>query len=305
MVYSGRMGKLCEQLSDFELALRDEDWSEAAIVSYSSNVAQFGNWYTEVNRTGFEAEQITKRDVQEHRDWMLQKEKPSAAESVNRRLVSLRKFFAWLGVKRNPASGVKGLTIIDPGVQAISNLELRRLRREVHIHENPRDIAIVELLCFTGIRVGELVALRLGDMEIQEPKGKRDLGSGGMVIRHGKGRTCRQIPLSSGVRESLSAWLAVRPTDKGDNLFVGERGPMTNSGVWRLVRKYGDKAGIEKLRVHQLRHTVLTRLVREKGVDLAAVARISGHSSIKTLLRYAAPTKDDLERAMESLEYIE
>lgn len=280
-----------EQLIDFRESLDLEDWSPAAAASYEANVRQFASWYVRTYRQPFIAESIVQRDVQEHRAWM-QKE-GSAAESINRRLVSIRKFYDWIGGP-NPAAAVKGLQVVDPGVQALSMVELRRLLREVHVHRNVRDIAILEFLCHTGIRVGELVALQMSDVEISE---KRGLAR----IRNGKGGVSRDIPLNNDVRKALRAWIDERPADRGDRLFLGQRGPMTPSAVWRIVRRYGDYAGIEELHVHQLRHTVLTRLVREQGIDLATVAKISGHTSIRTLLRYAAPTQDDMANAMEGL----
>ena len=78
---------------------------------------------------------------------------------------------------------------------------------------------------------------------------------------------------------------------------------MTTSGVWRIVKKYASLAGVPELRVHDLRHTVLTRLVREYGCDLATVAKISGHRNLKTLLRYAQPTRDDVTAAVEKLAF--
>ncbi|MHB1000491.1 MAG: tyrosine-type recombinase/integrase [Armatimonadota bacterium] len=285
--------QLDELLMLFQASLEMEDWSPKSILSYVSHVRSFAAWYSETYHQEFAAEAVVQRDIQEHRAWMIGKSEPAAAETINRRLVSLRKFFGWIGGE-NPAADVKSMKIVDPGVQAISMAELRRLLREVHVHKNVRDIAILELLCHTGIRVGELVEARLADIDMSEKRGS-------IKIRHGKGRTSREIPLNNDVRKALSAWLEVRP-DRGDHLFMGQRGEQsTASGIWRIVRKYGDYAGIADLHVHQLRHTVLTRLVREKGIDLPTVARISGHSSINTLQRYAAPSKDDLERAMEGL----
>ena len=289
-----RLTDMYEQLGEFRAALVAEDMSPAAVSSYVGNVWRFARWYAETYDQAFVPSEVVQRDVQEHRAWM--QGVPYAAETVNRRLVSIRKFFDWLGINPNPAAAVRGVTIVDPGVQALSIQEFRRLLREVHRGGDRRDIAIVELLAHTGMRVGELVSLGVADIELMERKGS-------VKIRHGKGGVSREIPLNADVRSALRAYLSDRSdaSDQSGRLFRGQRGDLTCSGVQRLVRKYGNMAGIDRLRVHQLRHTVLTRLVWEQGIDLATVARISGHSSMKTLMRYAAPTQEDMQRAMESL----
>lgn len=291
-----KIEQIDEQLIRFREVLQAEDWSKAAVSSYVSNVRRFAVWYAETYNQAFIASKVVQRDLQEHRTWM--QNQSLAAETINRRLVSLRKFYDWLGGD-NPAADVKGITIVDPGVQALTMAQLRRLLREVHVHQKSRDIAILELLCHTGMRVGELVDAKMADLEISEKRGL-------IKIRHGKGGASREIPLNVDVRKAVQGWLDDRPADRGDCVFIGQRSEqMTTSGIWRIVRKYGDYAGIDSLHVHQLRHTLLTRLVREKGIDLATVAKISGHSSIKTLLRYAAPTRDDIEQAIEGLALID
>jgi integrase/recombinase XerC len=279
-------------LQGFRAKLELDDKSGLTIRNYVTDVEMFADWYGDTYGEEFDPGRIVQREVSDYRAWM--QGQSAAAETINRRLTSLRQYFAYVGRTPNPAVGVRGVKIVDPGVQALTMAQLRRLLREVHVHQDIRDIAILEVLCGTGIRVGELVALRVGDVEISERRGS-------LVVRCGKGRVARHVPLNGDVRKALAAWLEVHPGDS-DALFVGQRGPLTAVGIWRIVRKYGDYAGIHELRVHQLRHTVITRMVRELGMDLATVARISGHRCLSSVLRYAAPTREDLERAMAGLE---
>jgi len=297
----GKGNTMEDVLGRFRAELERQDLSPATVRNYANDVELFARWYETTYGEEFNPGRIMQRDVSEYRAW-LQGQGASPA-TINRRLAALVKFFFWDTPQRtNPAALVKGIAIIDPGVQALSTAELRRLMREVHVHGVVRDIAIVELLCGTAIRVGELVQLRVEDVEILERKGS-------VRVRNGKGRSSREIPLNVDVRKALAAWLAdptslkLRRASGSDGgwLFLGQRGPMTASAVWRIVRKYGDYAGIKDLRVHQLRHTMLTRLVRECGADLATVAGISGHRSLRTLMRYVQPTQDDLCAAVEKL----
>jgi len=288
-------------LRGFRAELEAQDLSPATVLGYANDVELFARWYVGAYGEEFDVGRIVQREVSEYRAW-LQGQSASPA-TINRRLASLTKFFEWAAPERtNPAAGVHGIALVDPGVQALSTAELRRLMREVHVHGVIRDIAILEVLCGTAIRVGELVSLRLDDYEIGERKGL-------IRIRQGKGRTSREIPLNVDVRKALAAWLEdptslkLRRASGSDGgwLFLGQRGRLTAVGVWRIVRKYGKFAGIPDLRVHQLRHTALTRMVRELGMDLAIVAKISGHRDLKSVLRYAAPSQDDLAQAVEKL----
>lgn len=277
-------------LEEFREELEREDLSPATVRGYLGDVKLFRAWYVESYDEECRPERIVTREVQEYRTWL--QSKGSAPASINRRLASLQK---WLGAAGSTvAAGIKGVRVTDPGVQALSSTELRRLLREVHKRGESRDIAMIEMLCGTGMRVGELVGLKVEDVEIS---GRR----GSVLIRSGKGRSSRLIPLNVDVRKALAAWVEVRPTGHGEGLYLGQRGALTASAVWRLVRQYGDYAGIEELHVHQLRHTVLTRMVRELGMDLATVARISGHRDLRTLMRYCEPSRADLEAAVEGL----
>jgi len=263
----------------------------------------FAKWI-EDTYGGFVIEKIVQRDIFEYRSHLLSVQNASPA-TVNRRLASLGSFFKWLAsskkgkAKANPCSGVRTVTTIDPAPKALDVKSLRRLLREVHVHGSVRDIAIIELLCGTAIRVGELVSLSITDVELSDRKGL-------LHVRHGKGRSARTIPLNIDVRKALSEWLAARPQTDSSFLFVGQRGEkMTTSGIWRVIKKYGRMAALPELTVHSLRHTVLTRLIRGVGTqtDIATIMRISGHRNLKTLLRYTEPTEEDLSEAVERLAF--
>lgn len=117
-----------------------------------------------------------------------------------------------------------------------------------------RDDAILSLILYTGIRVGELVDLRLSGVEIGERSGR--------VKITGKGRKYREVPLNVNARHALKDWLEVRPEDEEmDHFFAGRGGPMTPRGVQQRLTKIGDVAGV-KMTPHVLRHTFATRLLR-------------------------------------------
>lgn len=291
---------IAKYVEPFSAELERQDKSKLTVANYGNDVELFALWLEESYGDRFDPSRVVQRDIVEYRSHLTTIRNAGPA-TVNRRLASLSAFFKWCMAEgyagTNPADNVKQTHIVDSGPRSIDTTSLRRLLREAHVHANTRDTAIVELLCHTGLRVGELVAMQLGDIEISERKGVA-------VVRQGKRRTSRQVPLNVDVRKALQAYLQVRPTTTSRFLFIGQRGiKMTTSGVWRIVKRYATLAGVPELRVHDLRHTALTRLVREFGLDLATVAKISGHRNLKTLLRYAEPTQDDLAAAVERLAF--
>jgi integrase/recombinase XerD len=287
-----------ELLNGFRAELIREDRSPMTIASYANDVDLFGRWRQESYGESFDPIRVVQREISEYRSYLVNVRNASPA-TVNRRLASLTKFFGWLQasnvIRANPASGVKGIALVDPGVKAIDTASLRRLLREVHVHANNMHIAILEILSGTAIRVSELVALTLSDLELSERKGV-------LLVRSGKGRVARRVPMHVDVRKAVANWLDIRPTTTSNRLLIGQRGDgMTPSGIWRIVKRYAALAGVHEMTVHQLRHTALTRLVREFSVDLATCAKISGHRDLKTLLRYCAPTEQDVADAVDKL----
>jgi len=285
-------------LEEFRAELLRQDRSLTTIKHYINDVDLFRRWLEESYAETFDPCKIVQREITEYRSHLITV-KSASANTINRRLASLSKFFGWLQaegrIKANPVSGVKGIAVIDPGVQSIDTSSLRRLLREVHVHGNRLHIAILEILCGTAIRVGELVQITVSDCQISDRKGT-------VHIRNGKGRASRQIPLNVDVRRAIANWLEVRPIAESNHLIIGQRGKgMTPSGVWRSVKRYVGLAGIPDMKIHTLRHCALTGLVREYGVDLATCAKISGHRNLKTLMRYCAPTEQDVADAIEKL----
>ena len=182
--------------------------------------------------------------------------------------------------------------------QGLSSRDLRRLLRAVHTAGNLRDIAILEVLAGTGLRVGELLALQIGDVTLRER-------SGMVTVRQGKGGKYRQVPLTADVRAALSAYLDKHP--EKDNpaapLWLGTRGGLSNrSSVVRLLNKYAYQAQIEPIKIHALRHTFATRYLEANPDDLRGLAALLGHANLDTVMIYTEPRVEDLAERMERME---
>ena len=152
--------------------------------------------------------------------------------------------------------------------------------------EGPRDLsdrAMLAVLYATGLRVSELISLRLADANL----------NAGFLRATGKGRKTRMVPLGDVARDRVKdyiergrpAFTARRPAEPG--LFLTARGrPMTRQGFWKIITGYARAAGIRAhVSPHVLRHSFATHLV-ERGADLRAVQAMLGHTDIATTQIY-------------------
>jgi integrase/recombinase XerC len=149
-----------------------------------------------------------------------------------------------------------------------------------------RDRAILEVLYATGLRVGELVSLDWGDLDL-----------GGRVLRVlGKGSKERMVPFGRGAEAALGAWLEVwdelrrqapESSDPGEPVWLNHRGGrLTDRSVRRLVDRHVERAAVAAgVHPHTLRHTFATHLL-EGGADLRSIQELLGHSSLSTTQRY-------------------
>jgi len=208
--------------------------------------------------------------------------------SVRRAQSALRTYFAFLleegALENDPTEGLQSArvarplpNVLDAG-EVAALLEAPRLDSPVHW----RDRAILEFLYATGVRVSELVGLRLTDLDLEE----------GLCTVFGKGSKERLIPLGRPACVALSRYLReVRPgleKGKGDGrVLLNQRGrPLSRTAVWKIVKLAARSAGIKgTVSPHVLRHTFATHLL-EGGADLVAVQELLGHADISTTQIY-------------------
>ncbi len=155
-----------------------------------------------------------------------------------------------------------------------------------------RDRALLEVLYATGLRVSELVGLKMDGVNL-------DLG---FVRCMGKGSKERIVPMGESAASAVSAYLVSRKIRKPTNyVFLNNRGGnLSRSGFWRILQGYGMQAGIrKKLTPHVLRHSFATHLL-ERGADLRAVQTMLGHSNISTTEIYTHVMRERLKEIYKS-----
>lgn len=146
-----------------------------------------------------------------------------------------------------------------------------------------RDRAMLEFTYASGVRVGELISLKVRDIDLAE----------GLAVVEGKGSKERIVPVGRSARQALVVYLReIRPEmgrgkDTQGVVFLNARGvPMTRMGVWKILQKHVKRAGIKtRVTPHTLRHSFATHLL-EGGADLAAVQEMLGHADIATTQVY-------------------
>ncbi len=292
----------------FEAWLRSKDRSEHTIRSYLSDLRQFAVWFEQSNGQALSAQAVTSLDVRDYRQH-LQAVKRLKAATVNRKLASISTWLGWAvatgRTEVNPAAGISGVKHTANAIQWLTRQEegrlLRVLERGVHAARTDagrrralRNRALVVLILNTGLRADEALSLRLDDLTLNERSGE-------VLVRSGKGCKQRTVPLNKEARSALRAWLEVRPSGT-DFVFTSQKGNRwANSSARRGMQEIARVAGVEA-HLHTLRHTFAKRLV-DAGVGLEQVAALLGHASLETTRIYTTPSRGDLVRAVEKLEY--
>lgn len=186
-------------------------------------------------------------------------------------------FFGWLCnkgfISKNPAIGLEPIKTEKKIRKGFSDEELDKLKRSC---DNTRDLALIEFMYSTGVRASELVSLNISDINFY----------GKSVIVYGKGSKEREVYLTPIACSYLKEYLDDRK-DSNEALFVSNRVPhdrLTVAGIERILKKLGEKAGVENVHPHRFRKTMATNVLR-KGMPLEEVKELLGHSKLDTTLQ--------------------
>lgn len=282
----------------FATFLDTHDFSDNTRRAMTQDVKKFARWFAKSNQEPFMVSRVTMRDVIDFRNY-LRRDKSQAVATVNRALVTIRRFFGWLAnqdhVPVNPAQTVKELRRVELAPKGLDRAQVRRLLREIELRQDVRAAAIFSLLLYTGARNSDTVNLELNDVMIGER-------SGSVVFRHGKGDKQRSAPLPLPSRRALQTYLDARPPVETKKVFIGERGPLTDRGIRALCSKYSVICGF-RIFPHLVRHTMAHKYLEDSGNDLVGLAQILGHSNLNTTRRYVERSQDQLAESVEAMTY--
>ncbi len=263
----------------------EKNLSENSIAAYSNDINKFINF---ANDQSIEDWSKVRSPVIS-RYFNLQREIGLGNTTAARYLSSIKGFFKYLHKKKyiskNPAENLSStkLTRKLPIVLTVEEIFqlLDQPKKETKLGE--RDKALLELAYSSGIRVSEIINLKLSDLLLKEE-----------VVRVlGKGSKYRIVPVGSSATDALMNYLQkYRPLlekrMKSHNyVFLNVRGTkLSRMGIWKILKKYGEEAGIRKeIHPHTIRHSFATHLL-EGGADLRAVQEMLGHADISTTQIY-------------------
>ena len=205
-------------------------------------------------------------------------------DNVRRNMSS---FFSWLEeedyILKNPMRRIHKIKTKQPVKETITDEMIEKLRDNCTC---VRDLAMIDLLYSTGIRVGELVGLNISDIDFEERE----------CIVFGKGDKERRVYFDAKAKLHLQEYIESR-TDDNPALFVTLDAPHARlkiSGVEIRVRELGRKLNIDKIHPHKFRRTMATRAI-DKGMPIEQVQKILGHSQIDTTMQYAIVNQNNVK----------
>lgn len=267
--------------------------SNNTIISYKRDLRKFFNYLKAARVSSME--RVSRQTIS---SFMLdEKDKGLSANSISRGLACLKSFFKFLLMENKIKDNITGVIESPklwkrlPDVLRLDEVEAILNAPNVRDVAGARDRAAIELMYATGMRVSELVNLKMDDLHIEV----------GFAKCYGKGGKERIVPFGKKARESILRYLEKsRPRllkKKVSNaLFLTRLGKaMSRQTFWKIIKKYTKEARIKKdVTPHSLRHSFATHIL-ERGADLRIVQEMLGHADISTTQIYTHVNKDRLK----------
>jgi len=291
-----------QAIDQYEASLRAEtDMHGSTVRNYVSDLRLFMAWCETAWAEGSEADlpfmpaAVTTPLITRYRAYLQQTLRLKPA-SVNRSLVSLKRYFAWAcatGVlQRNPATVVKLVGAVSVAPRHLKDTEEDALVAAVTAAGSVRDRTMIIVMLHTGLRASEICGLRRDAVTLNKRSG--------VVAVTGKRNKYREVPLNVTARHVLKEYLGTLPRDESP-LFPSEKtgGALTERALGYIVRRYATLARVPDLSPHDLRHRFGYRMA--ESVPLHRLAQIMGHDSLDTTMTYVQATKADLQQEVEKI----
>lgn len=283
-------GSMRGEIDRFEQYLREvKQASENTVQSYRRDLMQMITYLEEKEIR--EAAKVTKTSL--HGYILHMEEQGKAATTISRMMAAMKAFFNYecmqACIRRNPAESLHAPKVEKkaPVVLSVDQVSALLAQPSGHTPKEIRDKAMLALLYATGIRVSELIGIQMEDI---------NMNIGFLVCRDGERE--RTIPFGRSAKAALEEYLEHARNEllrgKGSDYFFVNctGGAMSRQGFWKIIKYYGEKAGIEEdITPHTLRHSFAAHLIA-RGADMRAVQTILGHSDMATTQMYAAYRED-------------
>ncbi len=264
-----------------------------SVESYERDLAKLKNWAA---KNDFDLLKLNRKDL---REWLIDLAGENLSENSKRRIVSaLRGFYKFLQIdghlEKSPAEDLaapqKGFYL--PNFLNQTDTENLLAMPDVETETGLRDKAILELMYACGLRVSEAVDLRISDIDVDA----------GILTCKGKGGKTRRVPIGKAAVQSLNNYLNTRRAKENvetKNLFVSSLGrPINRQIIFKFIKIYAAKAGLENVSPHTLRHSFATHLIQNRA-DIRSVQQMLGHADISTTQIYTHITDSHLRKTYE------
>ena len=283
-------GSMRGEVDRFEQYLREvKQASENTVQSYRRDLMQMITYLEEKEIR--EAAKVTKTSL--HGYILHMEEQGKAATTISRMMAAMKAFFNYecmqACIRRNPAESLHAPKVEKkaPVIMSVDQVSALLAQPSGQTPKEIRDKAMLALLYATGIRVSELIGIQMEDI---------NMNIGFLVCRDGERE--RTIPFGRSAKAALEEYLEHARNEllrgKGSDYFFVNctGGAMSRQGFWKIIKYYGEKAGIEEdITPHTLRHSFAAHLIA-RGADMRAVQTILGHSDMATTQMYAAYRED-------------
>jgi integrase/recombinase XerD len=264
-----------------------------SLESYANDLTKLKIWS---DKKGFNLLHLTRQDL---REWLIDLSAEKLSENSRRRIISaVRGFYKFLTfdghIRKNPAEDLLApqKNFYLPKFLSQDEVENLLLIPDVSQETGLRDRAILELMYACGLRVSEVVDLKISDAELDS----------GVLTCRGKGNKMRKIPIGRSAVEWLKSYLVLRRRKANietQNLFVTDSGkPLNRQIIFKFIKEYGKKIGRGDISPHTLRHSFATHLIQNRA-DIRSVQQMLGHADISTTQIYTHITDTHLKMTYE------
>jgi integrase/recombinase XerC len=280
----------------FLASLAHDDLAPATLRGYRYDLRHFLAWHRTVQDSPFAIEKLAEYELIAYRQHMVAAGRRPA--TVNRRLDALRRLCRWARgtgvVDADVAGNVRPMrTTRNQQPVGLTDIEIHALLRAAGASSHG---LVVQLMLQAGLRVGEVAALEVADITMNDR-------SGSVRIRQGKGLKAREVPLNATARRALKQHLEHRRALRKDAaLFVSSRDTtMPVRTIQAVIASLARRARLKRVAVsaHTLRHTFALGYLRDNPGKLVELASLLGHDSLDTTAIYTRPSRDDLAADLE------
>lgn len=269
-------------IDEFIESLKTRQASVNTLASYERDVVQFNHYFEAHHKKIFD---LTKEDMQEYIDYLLEQGKSNS--TISRCTASIKSFYRYLVsknfAKENIAEGIEAPKVDRKEPLILTSSEIEKLLEQPDLSElkGQRDKTMLEILYATGIRVTELISLRVEDV---------NLANGYIKVK--KKNSERHIPLGKLSLKCLKEYMdKVRPllirTEEEKTLFINTNGQkMTRQGYWKILKQYKEQAKIDKdITPHTIRHSFAVHML-QNGAEIKTVQELLGHTDVASTMMY-------------------